>query len=105
MIRTELANMLFKKVQKVLLKFGTEDNMQRLLPFLLKAKLETVKYIIQTSESSPFVDVVHQFINDVANGESWVSITNSLDMIKERSIAYKVTKFLSFKHNCYIFHL
>lgn len=41
MIRTELANMLFKKVQKVLLKFGTEDNMQRLLPFLVKAKVQT----------------------------------------------------------------
>jgi len=104
MIRTELANMLFKKVQKVLLKFGSEHNMQRLKCFFLKAQLETVKHIIQTIESLPFVDVVHQFINDVANGESWVSITNSLDMIKEQSVAYKITKFLGFKHNCNIFH-
>jgi hypothetical protein len=36
--------MLFKKVQKVLLKFGTEDNMQRLLTLLLKVKLESQIY-------------------------------------------------------------
>lgn len=72
--------------------------------FSFEGQTETVKHIIQTLESSPFVDVVHQFINDVANGESWVSITNSLDMIKEQSVAYKITKFLSFKHNCNIFH-
>lgn len=104
MIRTKLDIMMFKKV---LLQFGSEHNRQRLKSFflLLKARLETVKHIIHTLESSPFVDVVHQFINDVANGESWVSITNSLDMIKEQSVAYKIAKFLGFKHNCNIFHL
>jgi hypothetical protein len=52
----------------------------------------------------PFVDVAHQFIGDVANSEGRVFIPNSLDMVKERSTAYKITEFLSSKHNRNIFY-